>query len=312
MMRKLLAFLIFQFLSLLVTLPWYTLLFAINENHNKKDLDPTEFFKGSQPRPKLEIINPENGLILDGGTLQIKIRLHGYELPSHFHDSTLCIALSNKNIEVGEQCFDQSADLDFHITGLSPGETYSLQVLFIERGKTIAMSVRSFRVGGVLGILDDGNHAVSIETAIQVGVKAQMDGYYEQAEKIYRSILAENPSHPQALHLLGVIYIQKGLAKYNFKFDRVIGDHSQAVPYIEQALVSNYSQDDTTTSYAVFHNNLGECYRYLGGLFLFSEYLISEAGRFDDAEEEFGRALAIDPNLHTAEYNLGFLQSSSF
>ena len=172
-------------------------------------LDPTEFFKGSQPRPKLEILYPENGQILDDGVLQIKIRLHGYELPSHFHDSSLCIALANRNIEIGEQCFDQSADLDFHITGLAPRETYSLQVLFLERGRIIAMSVRSFRVGGILGVLD-GNQAVSIETAIQVGVKAQMEGSYDQAEQIYRNILSENPSHPQALHLLGVIFIQKG------------------------------------------------------------------------------------------------------
>jgi hypothetical protein len=199
----------------LILIPWFHSSQALHESfhdqyhENRHALDPTEFFKGSQPRPKLEIIHPENGQILDDGILQIKIRLHGYDLPSHFHDSSLCIALSNRNIEIGEQCFDQSADLDFHITGLSPRETYSLQVLFLERGRIIAMSVRSFRVGGILGVLD-GNQAVSIETAIQVGVKAQMEGSYDQAEQIYRNVLSENPSHPQALHLLGVIFIQKG------------------------------------------------------------------------------------------------------
>lgn len=30
-------------------------------------------------------------------------------------------------------------------------------------------------------------------------------------------------------------------------------------------------------------------------------------GRFDEAEVEFGKALAIDPNLHSAEYNLGII-----
>jgi hypothetical protein len=183
-------------------------------SHDMKQLDPAEFFSGSQPRPKLEIINPENGQILDGGILQIKIQLHGYELPSHFHDSSLCIGLSNRNIEIGEQCFDQTSELDFHISGLSPGETYSLRVIFLERGRTIAMSVRSFRVGGIVGVLlgEETDHAVTIETAIQVGVKAQMDGEYEHAERIYRKILSENPSHAQALHLLGVIFIQKGLS----------------------------------------------------------------------------------------------------
>lgn len=173
-------------------------------------LDPTEYFKGSQPRPKLVILTPENGQILNINKLEIKIRIYGYEIPSLFHDSHICIALSNKNIEVGEECFQQSYDLDFHITGLTPGETYSLRVLFLERGRNIAMSVRSFRVGGIIGILDDITQAVTIETALQVGVKAQMSGYYEHAEKIYRSILSENPSHAQALHLLGVVFIQKG------------------------------------------------------------------------------------------------------
>jgi tetratricopeptide (TPR) repeat protein len=271
------------FLSLislfLILVPWFHSSQALHESfhdqahENRHELDPTEFFKGSAPRPKLEIIHPENGQILDDGVLQIKIRLHGYELPSHFHDSSLCIALSNRNIEIGEQCFDQSADLDFHITGLSPRETYSLQVLFLERGRIIAMSVRSFRVGGILLDAVDGNQAVSIETAIQVGVKAQMEGSYDQAEMIYRNVLSENPSHPQALHLLGVIFIQKGspilsrsrsLSHLLPPILILIGDHSQAVPYIEQALVSNSTRDDSTMSYAVFHNNLGECYRYLG------------------------------------------------
>lgn len=225
-MKSVLLLCLLPLLSLLALLvPWLHLSYATHESlyeqyssplsHSSstaaagEKLDPTEFFKGSQPRPKLEILYPENGQILDDGVLQIKIRLHGYELPSHFHDSSLCIALANRNIEIGEQCFDQSSDLDFHITGLSPRETYSLQVLFLERGRIIAMSVRSFRVGGILGVLD-GNQAVSIETAIQVGVKAQMEGSYDQAEQIYRNILSENPSHPQALHLLGVIFIQKG------------------------------------------------------------------------------------------------------
>jgi tetratricopeptide (TPR) repeat protein len=98
------------------------------------------------------------------------------------------------------------------------------------------------------------------------------------------------------------------------------GEHSQAVTYIEQALVSDSSQQDSTsstatTSYAVFHNNLGECYRYLGSpppppLPAFVPPSVHSTrcpspGRFDEAEEEFGKALAIDPNLHSAEYNLG-------
>jgi hypothetical protein len=175
--------------------------------YSRAQLDPTEFFKGSLSRPKLEIVHPDNGQVLNGGVLDIKIKILGYELPSHFDDSSICIGLSDKSTEVGEQCFDRTTDLDFHVSGLSPGETYSLRVLFRERGKTIAMSVRSFRVAGIVGVLDE---PVTIETALQLAVKHQINGLHLEAEQIYRNILSENPSHPEALHLLGVVFIQKG------------------------------------------------------------------------------------------------------
>lgn len=192
-------------------------LLSVPVNH-KTPLDPTEFFKGSQHRPTLEILEPENGQVLNGATLHIRLQVKGYEVPSHFHDSSICISLSTKAGEAGSNCFDQSSDLTFHINGLSPGETYSLRVIFLERGKTIAMSIRTFRVGGVVGILEDATKAVSIETALQVAVKAQVKGVYEQAEKIYRSILSQNPSHPFALHLLGVVFIQKGTKAFLLSF----------------------------------------------------------------------------------------------
>ena len=192
---------------MLVVLFMRIIIFAFAVFLSRAQLDPTEFFKGSLSRPKLEIVNPENGQVLNGGILDIKIKILGYELPSHFDDSSICIGLSNKATEVGEQCFERTTDLDFHVSGLSPGETYSLRVLFRERGKTIAMSVRSFRVAGIVGVLDE---PVTIETALQVGVKHQIKGLHLEAEKIYRNILSENPNHPEALHLLGVVFIQKG------------------------------------------------------------------------------------------------------
>lgn len=35
-------------------------------------LDPSEFFKGSQRRPKLEIVYPDNGQVLDDTNLDIR------------------------------------------------------------------------------------------------------------------------------------------------------------------------------------------------------------------------------------------------
>lgn len=176
-------------------------------------VDPTEFFTGSQYRPKLEIIKPENGQVLNDGILDIEIVISGYDLPSHFDESSTCIALSkDKGIAVVEHCFDQSPELIFHVNGLTPGESYSLRVLFLERGKVIALSVRSFKVGGVMGVLaDNENHPVSIQTALQVALQHQVNGMHIQAEKIYQSILSESPSNADALNRLGVNFYQQGL-----------------------------------------------------------------------------------------------------
>ncbi len=98
------------------------------------------------------------------------------------------------------------------------------------------MSVRNFRVAGIRGLLDSDD-VVTIQTAVQVAMEYQLLGMETQAELIYRSILSESPTYPDALHLLGVIFYQKG-------------DVRAAVPYIERALQSNQSFEG-------FHNSLG-------------------------------------------------------
>ena len=58
-------------------------------------IDPSEFFTGAQHRPRLEIIHPENGQVLDNGDLEIRIKISGYEVPSQFHNSRVCVGLSS-------------------------------------------------------------------------------------------------------------------------------------------------------------------------------------------------------------------------
>ena len=131
-------------------------------------LDPSDYFTGALHRPRLEIIHPENGQVLDNGALAIEIKLDGYDLPSHFHDSRVCVGLSSGSW-VAEQCFDQSLDLVFHVNGLTAGLQYALRIVFYERGNAIAVSVRNFRVGGIKGLLNSNpEEAVSILTAVQV------------------------------------------------------------------------------------------------------------------------------------------------
>ncbi len=233
--------------------------------------------------------------MLDDINLDIKIRISGYDSPSVFHDSKICVALSSgRKKEVTEHCFEQTSDLTFHARGLSPGEVYSLRIVFYERGKAIAMSVRSFRVAGIKGVFDDGStgapaddNPVTIQTALQVAVQHQTIGMHAQAEKIYRNILLEDPNHPYALHLLGIVFYQKGQA-------------SVAIPYIEQALsavtqsislVGLNSSSSSMKDLDKFHNTLGECYRVLG--------------RMEEAQKEFSLALSLNPGLYSAEFNMG-------
>lgn len=106
-----------------------------------------------------------------------------------------------------------------------------------ERSNAIAVSVRSFRVAGIRGLLNS-DEVLTIQTAVRVAMEYQTRGLEAQAEQIYRSILSEAPQHADALHLLGVIFYQKG-------------DANSAVPYIERALATN-------KSFEGFHNSLGE------------------------------------------------------
>ena len=69
-------------------------------------------------------------------------------------------------------------------------------------------------------------------------------GRLAEAEAAYREVLAAEPEHPQALHLLGVIAHQAG-------------HHEIAVSFIRQAL--GHRPD-----YAEAHNNLGNALMALG------------------------------------------------
>ena len=234
--------------------------------------DPSDFFTGSKPRPRLTIVSPDNGEVLEDNAVQIRIRLEGYALNWQLHDSQLCVGLSSAQT-YSEECFERSQDLAFQATGLGTSTQYTLRVVLFERGAAIAMSVRSFRVGGVSGVLKgpDEGAVVSISTALQVAVQHQTSGEHKEAEHIYRQILMESPYQPDALHLLGLIFYQEG-------------DPAAAVPYIERALLSN-------RTYAGFHNSLGECYRALD--------------RLSEAKKQFELALDLSPTYLSARFNLG-------
>jgi predicted O-linked N-acetylglucosamine transferase (SPINDLY family) len=111
----------------------------------------------------------------------------------------------------------------------------------------------------------------TIPEALAIAIQHHQAGRLQAAEQLYRQILAVEPNHPEALHLLGVIAQQAG-------------KHELAIETIERAISLDGNQP-------LFHNNLGEAYRALR--------------RIPDAIACYRRALELKPDFAGAHYNLG-------
>ena len=98
------------------------------------------------------------------------------------------------------------------------------------------------------------------------------DGY--AARQVYESILSEEPTHFDALHLLGVVCAQTG-------------DHHKAVDLLSKAVYLN-------KSHAVAHNNLGNAQ--------------AELKNWHAALESYNQAVKFDPRYALAYFNRGIAQ----
>jgi predicted O-linked N-acetylglucosamine transferase (SPINDLY family) len=96
-------------------------------------------------------------------------------------------------------------------------------------------------------------------------------GRLPEAETAYRQLLAAQPTHADAFHMLGVLEHQTAR-------------HSQAAQSISKAISIN-------AHVAAYHTNLGSVYAVLGNL--------------DSATEAFKHAIALDPRSPEAHSNLG-------
>ena len=112
---------------------------------------------------------------------------------------------------------------------------------------------------------------VPIQQAFELAVKHHQTGRLAEAEAIYRQILAVQPRHAGALHLLGVLAHQ-------------MRRNDAAVDLIRQAIASAPENSD-------FHSNLG--------------IALSAQERWEDAIAAYRRALQIQPDNAEAHYNLG-------
>jgi len=107
---------------------------------------------------------------------------------------------------------------------------------------------------------------------LESGVSHHQAGRLAEAEALYRQVLAEQPDHADALHLLGVLAGQKG-------------QPDAAEDLLRRAI-------RIKPDLAEAHNNLG--------------FVLAGKGQLDEAIAFYRRAIEITPDLAEAHNNLGF------
>jgi tetratricopeptide (TPR) repeat protein len=182
---------------------------------------------------------------------------------------------------------------------------------------------------------------LTAEQALQLAIQHHNAGRLRDAEVIYRQILAQQPNHPDALHLLGVLAHQAGQLDTGIDLiRRAIAIKSTSPEYfsnlgnalrekglIEDAIEAHRAGLRLRPDFAVIHYNLGNTLRQAGRI---DEALASyrEAVRFEpriagmrnslavtlrlkgllsEAEVEQRKAVRLDPNFDMAQSNLGVL-----
>jgi len=160
-----------------------------------------------------------------------------------------------------------------------------------DKGRTVGTPPPAAGPSGIQAILREAFHH-------------HQEGRLDEAERLYRRILALDPRHADSLHLLGMIAFQGG-------------HPAVAVDLIVQAVAVNPTN-------AMYRSNLGSVLKELGrhdeavaswrhALSLRPDhaesysnlgYVLREQGRHDEAIELLRQALAINPGLAEAHCNL--------
>jgi tetratricopeptide (TPR) repeat protein len=110
-----------------------------------------------------------------------------------------------------------------------------------------------------------------LQKLLERGIEHHKAGRGEEAEKVYRSVLAKVPNQPDALNLLGVLAMEAG-------------NHDAAFDLLERAVQARPKDP-------VVLNNYGNA--------------LSLVRRFEDAIRHLERALAIKPDMADSWLNLG-------
>jgi tetratricopeptide (TPR) repeat protein len=139
---------------------------------------------------------------------------------------------------------------------------------------------------------------------IQQGISFHNRKQFPEAERCYQTVLRENPGHPDALNLMGVLAVEANRMPLAVEYFRkavgflpkepmylnnlgnaliLTGSHDEAARHLQRALKANPNFADAWA-------NLGKCFR--------------QAGATEDARRCYEKALAIQPGFTRARAGL--------
>jgi len=180
---------------------------------------------------------------------------------------------------------------------------------------------------------------MTVSQAFELALQHHQAGRLAEAEALYRQMLAADPRHADALHLLGVVAHQAGqndvatdlirqaialrrdFPEAHYNLGNVLQDEGQ----LDEAIAAYRQAITLRINYPDAHSNLGNALREKGQLddaiascrqaiALRPDYpeaygnlgnALMEQGQWVEAVAAYRRAITLDPNLPGVHYNLG-------
>jgi predicted O-linked N-acetylglucosamine transferase (SPINDLY family) len=147
--------------------------------------------------------------------------------------------------------------------------------------------------------------SLTIQQQLKLALQHHQAGRLPEAERLYRQILAEEPEHPDALHLMGALALQTG--RHDLAVDliqRVIAlmpDFPDAHFNLGNALKAKGQLGNSIAAYrqaVTLDPDYAEAYNNLG-------IALKENGQLNDSIAAYQQAIALDPEYANAHNNLG-------
>ena len=146
---------------------------------------------------------------------------------------------------------------------------------------------------------------MTLQQQLKSGLWHHQAGRLAEAERIYRQVLAQQPNHADALHLLGVLAGQAGRLDAGIELIRrsirIKPDYAEAYDNLGNALKRKGHVDEAIAAYRqaiAIRPNYTEAYNNLGNA-------LKGRGQLDEAIAAYRQAIALRPNFAEAHSNLG-------